>query len=73
MKIYICPCLPNGLEFGCVVVAEHEAHARMLVKEKFEKDGWEVTEANIVLKEVDPTKPSASIMDPINVYRNIHN
>jgi hypothetical protein len=65
-KVYLCPVLPNGLEFGSVAVASSKDEAKKIIKEAVEREGWEVEEDKMVLQEIDTTYANAVIIDPLN-------
>ena len=68
MKVYKCNCLPDGLEFGGICVANSEDEARKELRKMAENGGWIVTEQEIELEEIDTTKPGAVVVDPGTHY-----
>ena len=68
MKVYTCQCMPNGLEFACIVVSKNVDQAKIIVKKKVESEGWGVDANLIKLEELDTTIEGARIIDPINEY-----
>lgn len=68
MKVFACNRLPNGLEFGGVVVAESINDARLEMKKMAEQQGWQVTAEEIELIELDLSKPNAKAIDPMNQF-----
>ena len=64
MKVFVCNCLPNGMESGGLVVAETEEQARLKLKEMVNANEYQVDIDKIELVEIDTSKSMAMPIDP---------